>query len=103
MAAVIFKQLRPRCSELWMLNTMMDDANPECARDQLHASYAHGGGWHRFDGFIMDDKRRLTYPGDPPQVPMAEAKLRDETIILYPHGWVAIVQPNGSYEVARMD
>jgi hypothetical protein len=34
---------------------------------------------------------------------MAECRLREERVILHEASWVAVVQPDGSFEVARMD
>jgi hypothetical protein len=45
----------------------------------------------------------IKYPGDPQNKLLFEAKLRDETIRVYEHAWVAIAQPDGSFEIARMD
>jgi len=42
-------------------------------------------------------------PGDPPFKPLAQAKLRDELIVLYEADFVAVIQPDRSFEVARMD
>jgi len=74
------------------------------AREQLHENYRHGGGWRPFPGMGLDlERRQLTYPGDPPRRMVAMARLRTEKIYLFESSWVAIVQPDGSYEVARMD
>ena len=73
------------------------------AREQFHTAYSHGGGWRPFKGFDMLPNGNMSYPGDPPTRLIAEAKLRDETIRVYEHAWVAIVQPDGAFEVARID
>lgn len=72
---------------------------------QLDHNYRHGGGWHDFQGFTFVDgeEPKLTYPGDPPTQAVAWWQLRDERIILFDHAWVAVVQPDGSFRVARMD
>ena len=44
-----------------------------------------------------------TTPGDPPFRALAYAQLRGERIIMFQSAFVAIVQPDGSYEVSRMD
>lgn len=78
--------------------------NPASAKEQIHRAYAHGGGWNPFQGFKMsDDKMRIMYPGDPAFNAIATARMRDETIILYEHEWLAIIQPDGSHEIARID
>ena len=79
------------------------------ARTQLHEAYAHGGGWHRFEGFTLrrptgePTSWSLQYPGDRPLQAVGYTRLRDETVVLFEHSWVAIVQPDGEYEIARMD
>jgi hypothetical protein len=77
-----------------------DDPRP--AAQQIHSRY-HFGGWQPFDGFTLAKDNSLTYPEDPPIEPLAQAKLRDEMILFYPHSWVAIVQPDRTFEVARID
>lgn len=76
------------------------------ARDQLDYAYQHGGGWRPFPGFQLiedSDVPRIQYPDDPPYSPLAFTKLRDEVIIIYPHSWVMIMQPDRSFEMCRMD
>ena len=86
------------------LPQFLDDRDPRSAKEQLHTSYAHGGGWHPFQGFIMNpEDHSLKYPGDPAFKPLAVMHLRDEGVYVYNHAWVAIVQKDGAYEIARMD
>lgn len=85
------------------LETWLDEADPRGAREQLHERYAHGGGWFSYDGFTLDERNRLLGEGDPPLAPLAQARLRDEVILIYRHAWVAIVQRNRTFEVARID
>lgn len=91
-----------RPEHLGYLANFLDERDPRPAREQLDAAYRHGGGWVRFEGFTMLEDG-LSYPGDPTMVLIAETKLRDETIRFYNGSWVAIVQSDGSYEIARMD
>jgi hypothetical protein len=82
----------------------LDENDPDSAEKQLDKHYQHGGGFKHFDGFKMDeDTFVLTYPEDPPIKPIARAEFRDEQIIFYPHAWVAIVQKDKSFRIARMD
>lgn len=81
----------------------LSDLDPRSAHEQLDAGYAHGGGWNDFPGFTMGEGDILTYPNDPPYQPIAELLLRDERIILYQYSIIAVVQPDGSFEVTRMD
>jgi hypothetical protein len=80
----------------------LNEANPKTAKEQLNDGYAFGG-WQPFDGFTLAEDDSLVYPGDPPQKPISEIQFRDERVILYPSSWVAVVQPNRSFEVCRMD
>ena len=81
--------------------------DPRPAVEQLNENYAHGGGWHPFKGFMLVKLSReqygLAYPDDPPMREMSRGVLRDETIVLFESSWVAVIQKDGSYEVARMD
>lgn len=89
---------------LGYLPDFFDEADPRPAREQIHERYRHGGGWRPFKGFTMaDDGSDISFPGDPPMVLLAEAKLRDETLRFYDCAWLAIVQPDGSFEVSRVD
>lgn len=86
------------------LPQFLDPENPNEAVDQLNDNYAHGGGWFDFEGFQFDysdpSKPRLLYPGDPPTEAVAYWMLREETVILFDRGWVAVVQPNGNFRVS---
>lgn len=98
--------LHPQANQemLGYLPGFLDAGNPAPAKEQLDRNYRHGGGWNPFKGHKMSkDKLELRYPGDPPMRAIGVTTLRDETIIMYESGWVAIIQPDGSYEVARMD
>jgi hypothetical protein len=79
----------------------IDDPRP--AREQFDTAYRHGGGWSPFKGHAMLPNGNLKYPGDPPTRLLAETRLRDEVIRFYEHSWIAIVQPDGGYEIARLD
>jgi len=79
-----------------------EDLRP--AREQLDQNYRHGGGWQPFTGFTMLPNGNLQYPGDPPVQVLAEATMNNKEVVrFYEHSWVAIVQPDGTFEVARMD
>jgi hypothetical protein len=85
------------------LPAWLNENNPKPAREQLNDAYRHGGGWHPIKGFIMYGDYSIRYPGDPVLHPVATAQLRDELILFYPHSWVCIMQPDKSFEIARMD
>lgn len=84
------------------LPAFFDERDPRSAREQLEANYAHGGGWRPYTGFRYT-AAALYGAGDPPMPVMAYAKLRDEQLRLYRGAWLAIVQPDGSVEIARCD
>jgi hypothetical protein len=78
------------------------------ARTQLEQGY--GFGWYDVDGKMKMNKdwqpvgkAQLLYPDDPPMNEIGRTQLRDETIIVFPYGFVAVVQPDGSFRATRMD
>jgi hypothetical protein len=90
--------------QLGMLPFFIDPQDPRPAREQLDANYQHGGGWVPVEGFERDERNgKLYFPGDPPMSPIAFMRLRDEMVVFYPFAFVAVVQKDGAFEVARMD
>lgn len=85
----------------------LSEADPRPAVEQIHAAYGHGGGWNDFEGFSLSGAPEigyyLSYPGDPPTHELSRATLRDETLVLFQHSWFAVIQPDGSFRVARLD
>lgn len=97
-----------------MIPMFLSESDPRPAREQFNERYAHGGGWRSFNGFELspgptpalldgDNIPNIKYPGDPIMPPLAYAMLRDEMIVIYQYAWVMILQPDGSYEISRMD
>jgi hypothetical protein len=86
---------------LGFIPSFLDENDPRPAREQFNEAYVSG--WSSFKGFTMRPDGDLEYPGDPPTRLLAWTKLHDETIRVYEHAWVAIVQSDGSYEISRMD
>ncbi len=86
---------------LGYIPSFLSENDPRPARKQFDDAYI--GGWTPFKGHTMLSNGNLAYPGDPETPLLAETKLRDEVIRFYESSWVAIVQPDGSYEIARMD
>lgn len=81
-------------------------ADPKAdAKTQLHQSYPHGGGWFECPGFTLRADNSLKYPGDPPLLPRAMFKLgpNDETVYVYDSAFIAVVHPDRTFNVARMD
>lgn len=97
--------LHPRMTEdmLGYLPSFLSEHDPRPAKEQIHENYQHGGGWNPMQGWTLGPANTLTYPGDPPLPPIAKYRLREELILLYPSSWLAIVQPDRSFEVARVD
>lgn len=77
--------------------------DPAPAAVQLDRGYQFAGGWRPQKGFKLSPSNCLGYPGDPPLRPIADARLRDETICFYEGAFVAVIQPDRSFEVCRMD
>ena len=82
-----------------------DDPRP--AREQFAANYSFGG-WSPMRGWKLTNVEtvggaRACYPGDPPMRELSRGSLNDETIIMFQSAWVAVVQPDGSFEISRMD
>ena len=98
---LLHPHMRPEM--LGLLAYWLDDEDPCPAKDQFNGHYAHGGGWRPMKGFKLTANNKLLYPEDPPLVPLAQAWLRDELVVFYEHAWVAIIQPDRSFEACRMD
>lgn len=90
--------------DLGLIPYFLDPQNPDNAAVQFNRAYRHGGGWKPFHGFkLQSANMTLSYPGDPPMKPFAVTQLRDEKVYVYPHAWVLVLQPSGTFEVSRMD
>ena len=100
-----WKLLHPAATmaHLGVLPSFLHENDPAPAAEQLNAGYAHAGGWRPQKGFKLTARNSLLYPGDPPLHPVAEAQLRDETIVFYDTAFVAVIQSDRSFEVCRMD
>lgn len=97
--------LHPRATQdhLGYIPTFLNEDDPRSAKEQFNANYVYGG-FSPFTGFSLDLERMiLTYPEDPPMPPLAFTQLHKELIFVYEHAWVLILQPDNSWEVARMD
>ncbi len=108
-----FELLHPNMTKehLGIIPYFLSEDNPAPAKDQIAAKYI--GGWSRFDGFQVINRDTMTIqypndpgdddPADPPLKPLASASLRDEKLYFYDGAWLLILQPNGDYEIARLD
>lgn len=105
---ILFTAKHPRVTEehLGLIPHFLSERDPRTAREQLNAHYQHGGGWKpTVNEFTMlpDGNLLSKYPEDPPFLLLAEGQLREEVIRIYEYSYVAVIQPNGAFEVARMD
>lgn len=103
--AIIWVAMHPRATPdmLGYIPNFVSDTDSRSAKEQLDTGYRNGGGWRPFTGFTMLPNGNIAYPGDPPMKLLFEARLRNERIRFYEAEWVAIVQEDGTYEIARMD
>ena len=82
--------------------TFLDPADPRPAVEQIDANYV--AGWNDFKGFTFDfDTLTIHYSGDPPLRPLSALLFRKEMLLLYPSSWVLILQPDKSWQIARLD
>lgn len=99
-----FTSLHSRADDLvGLIPSFLSENDPRPAAEQFNERYAHGGGWAPLRGWRLRADNSIQYPDDPSLSPVAMMWLHDETIFIYPHAWVCIVQADGTYEVARMD
>ena len=90
--------------DLGYLPEFLSEDDPRSAKEQINQNYKHGGGWSPLDGWVFDPSNMsIKYPGDPALKPLAAAVLHKEKLYFYPHAWLAIVQSDGTYEIARID
>lgn len=100
----IMKHPRMTPEALGFIPSFFSEHDPRGAREQINENYAHGGGWHPFHGFKFNEQTlSLQYPGDPPTHCLAATTLRSERILFFEHSWLLIIQPDGTWEVARID
>jgi hypothetical protein len=100
------KHPRARKEMLGYLPQFLSDADPRPAKEQIHSNYV--AGWQPFEGFTMLPNGDLAYPEDPDTRLLYASVLhpnttRTEYIHFYEHAWLAIIQLNGTFEVARLD
>ena len=102
---VVIKLLHPKveAEHLGLLPYWLNTNDERPAKEQLHEGYSNAGGWQPFKGFELLEDDSLEYPDDPPLHPIAEIEIHKERVLIYDHSWVAIIQPDRSFEVCRMD
>lgn len=87
------------------ISTFLSVGDMRSAKDQIDESYRQYGGWRPIGGITLQKDRetiRFDDEGDTCR-PIAEATLRDQKLFLYRSDWLAIVNTDGTYEIARID
>lgn len=104
---VQWKLLHPKMTmdHLGFLPSFLQVEDPRPVSEQINERYAHGGGWSPYGKGKWKHlgEHTLKFPGDPPLKPLAEAKLRRETVVFYESAVLAVFQPDGTFEVTRVD
>lgn len=108
MTELVWTMLHPKMTlaKLGEILGWLDSNDPRPAREQLDEGYKFAGGWRpmKHDGLKLTKSNAILYPGDPPYQPLAFTMLREEMIVFYyPGEFVAIIQPDRSFEFCRMD
>ena len=97
----------PNTPQIGIIPMFFDSQDPRPAREQLHTAYQHGGGVQPIQGFTYVEgdlgMARLEFAGDPPMQELSRATLHEELIIVFEGAWLAIVQPDKTYIVTRVD
>jgi hypothetical protein len=101
---MIWLKLHPEATpeHIGLIPTFLDGDDPRSASEQFNARYQFGG-WVPLPRFKLLNGMGLQYPGDPVLAPLYGAKLHDEVVVIYSSGFVAVIQPGGAFEVARLD
>jgi len=93
---------------LGYIPNFLNEDDPRPAREQINSSYI--GGWRPQKGFTMNPTTKALQYGDPneedadtPMETLAVSCLRNEILAFYRYGYFAIIQEDGSFEVARLD
>jgi hypothetical protein len=79
----------------------LDETDPRPAKEQIDDRYI--GGWMPQPGWTIGPDGSFRYPGDPPMVPQVSIEFNGELLLLLRYSFLAIVQRDGSFEVARLD
>jgi hypothetical protein len=89
---------------LGFLPGILLDEDKRPIKAQLEDRYRHGGGWRPIPGITMLPNKTLRFPGDPPFRPSAVSRINDEVAVFYEQAsLLAVIQPDKSYEVVRVD
>lgn len=90
--------------EVWgIIPSFLDVNDPRPAQEQINERYISG--WNPApEGMKLEFLQMvLTYPGDPPFKCLGMMMFRDELLMMFQSEFVAIVQKDRSYKIARLD
>lgn len=101
----------------WHLNGHVPDAYQHLGRIPLLFDPSGGEAWLQISdnypagfnpepgdrGWMLTADDYLAYPGLPAAQPSAFAMLGQERLLVYPAGWLVIVQPKGDFTVVRIE
>lgn len=96
-------------NQLGFIVLWFDPRSEKSAQEQANDGYLQTGGCPflptkaSFTLVEEDGEYRLEHPEDPPMRELARTKIRDETIVLFDYAWMAIIQPDGSHVISRVD
>lgn len=91
---------------LGYIPTMLSPLDERDMVSQLDAGYQHGGGWKDFEGFEASMKGAvwvIQYPNDPPYIERARVSMNGETLVMFDHAWVMVIDREGRKRFCRMD
>ena len=88
---------------LGSIPTVLDALDPDPIYRQFDRR-SPGGWWPELPdkGWQLTADDALLFPGLPPLMPAAHAWHLGEKVLVYPAGWVCVVQLGGSYTIARI-
>ena len=99
--------LQGRIEALGYVPHFLNEDDPRPAVEQIDSNYAHGGGWHDFEGFdVQQDEKgryRIFYPGDHTYQEQARILFRDEVIVAFSYAWFLVATPGKTPRIARLD
>lgn len=100
-----WKMLHPKMSidHLGFIPCWFIEGDLRRAEQVIDDCYRHGGGFRQFKGFALRADNSIKYPGDPILKPLASAQYGDELLVFYDSAFLAIIQPDRSFQITRVD
>lgn len=101
-------------ADLFFLRGIFQEEDPQSVEEQINTRYAHGGGfdpmegWTLFEGWEKEGDARMSYPGseleDATEVrEIARGQVRGTILVLFDYEFLAIIKPDGAFQVTRVD